>query len=40
MIKLRENKGITLIVLIITVIVLLILTGVSIGIVINGDLFR
>lgn len=35
----RKNKGITLIALIITIIILLILTGVSINLLIKGDLF-
>ena len=35
----RKNKGITLIVLIITIIVMLILAGVSISVVVNGGLF-
>ena len=34
-----NNKGITLIALIITVILLIILSAVSIGVIINGDLF-
>lgn len=37
--KMRKNKGITLIALIITIIILLILTGVSINLLIKGDLF-
>ena len=35
----RKNKGVTLITLIITIIVLLILVGVSINLIIKGDLF-
>lgn len=35
--KLKKNKGITLIALIITVILLLILLGTSLGIVLRGD---
>ena len=40
MIKLRQNKGITLIALIITVIVMLILVGVTINVALNGGLFK
>ena len=35
----RKNKGITLIALIITIIILLILVGVSVNLLIKGDLF-
>ncbi|MFR3782860.1 MAG: hypothetical protein ACLTXR_03385 [Clostridia bacterium] len=35
--KLKESKGITLIALVITIIVLLILAGVTIGITLTGD---
>lgn len=37
--KLKQNKGITLVALIITIIILLILVGVSINLAIKGDLF-
>ena len=37
--KLRENKGITLIALIITIIVMLILVGVTVNVALNGGLF-
>ena len=37
--KLRQNKGITLIALIITIIVMLILVGVTINVALNGNLF-
>ncbi|MGN1271092.1 MAG: hypothetical protein ACI4UX_03855 [Clostridia bacterium] len=39
MIKLRQNKGITLIALIITIIVMLILVGVTVNVALNGNLF-
>lgn len=38
--KLRQNKGITLIALIITIIVMLILVGVTVTVAINGGLFK
>ena len=38
--KLRQNKGITLIALIITIIVMLILVGVTINVALNGGLFQ
>lgn len=38
--KERENKGITLIALIITIIVMLILVGVSVNVALNGGLFK
>ena len=39
MLKVKENKGITLIALIITIIVMLILVGVTINVALNGGLF-
>ena len=38
--KTKENKGITLIALIITIIVMLILVGVSVNVALNGGLFK
>lgn len=38
--KIKQNQGITIIALIVTIIILLILTGISIGIIVDGNFFN